>query len=372
MGAQITELRLETLHFDYQNPRLAEYNITNKTPEKEVINMLWDLMAVEEIVLSILAHGFFENEAMLAVEEDGKYIIVEGNRRLAAVKAIVNPELITNKGMVKYSNRITSQLKEDLEGKLPVMILNNRAEAWRFIGFKHVNGAAKWGGYAKAHYIASVRNNQNISLDEIAEQIGDTNKTVQKLYQGLMFIEQAERETDFKRSDIQQSQLPFSHLYTAIQYNGYREFLGIDGTEISEHPVKEDKLPQLEELMIWLFGSKSKNQKPVIKTQNPDLRNLNTVLRNREATQALRTSNDLTIAYELTFDESDVLYDSMVKAKVSLQKAASKVSSYKGEEDTLKLSGSIANIAESLYDSLERIKEEKEKKSDGKKKRLSE
>ena len=62
--ANIERFKAEQLHFDYKNPRLVEFQITVKTKEEDIINILWTEMAVNEIVMSILAHGFFENEAM--------------------------------------------------------------------------------------------------------------------------------------------------------------------------------------------------------------------------------------------------------------------------------------------------------------------
>ena len=42
--------------------------------------------------------------------------------------------------------------------ELPV-IITTRKDSWRYLGFKHVNGPATWGSYAKAQYIAYVYNN---------------------------------------------------------------------------------------------------------------------------------------------------------------------------------------------------------------------
>src|SRR5207237_5505453 len=102
----------------------------------------------------------------------------------------------------------SEEIKEKLK-TIPVIFVDSRKQAWKFIGFKHINGPAKWGSYAKAQYISQIRNEFNISLQEIALQIGDTNKTVQKLYQGLQVIEQAESIDRFNRSDIQASRLYF-------------------------------------------------------------------------------------------------------------------------------------------------------------------
>lgn len=350
--AAITYLKAEDLKFDWQNPRLVQYSIKQNTKEDIILNILWDEMAVNEIVMSILAHGFFENEAMYAVEENGELVVVEGNRRLAAVKAILNPSLIKTSGMNKYASQITSELKEQLSSRLPVIKLNNREEAWRYIGFKHVNGAAKWDSYAKAQYIASVHHDFGISLEDIAAQIGDENRTVIKLYQGLMLLKQADTQTDFKIDDIYGNKLYFSHLYTAMAYEGYQKYIGIDLTQKETNLVPQNKLKQLNEVMLWIYGSKSRDVNPIVKTQNPDVKYLNEVLKKPEAIEALKASGNLAIALDISYDGGEVLAKSLVEAKVALEKASSKLSYYNGDQDILKQSMDIADSADIIFKAL--------------------
>lgn len=110
----------DALNFDIKNPRLVEFFDTLK--EEDIINVLWSNMAVNELVLSILANGFFTNEAMYAVREGDKLVVVEGNRRLAAVKSILNPALIHNGGMNKFIPQIT----EKNRGTAQLLIACNR------------------------------------------------------------------------------------------------------------------------------------------------------------------------------------------------------------------------------------------------------
>ena len=186
------KIRTDLLLFDHLNPRLVEFAIDTNTSEDFILNILWNNMAVDEIVQSIISNGFFQNEALLIVEEEGKnivvgshgtalstiIIVVEGNRRLAAAKAILNPEKV--KGMAKYADQISEEIKAQVF-ELPVIKRDTRKASWGYIGFKHVNGPAKWGSYAKAQYIATVHDEFGISLPEISKQIGDNNQTVLKL-----------------------------------------------------------------------------------------------------------------------------------------------------------------------------------------------
>ena len=113
------QIATESLYFDVENPRLVEFTQEEKSTDEKILNLLWSQMAVDEIVQSILSNGFFQNEALLAVEENGKLVVVEGNRRLAAVKAILHPELV--KGMSRYSGKITKDIQNSLQS-LPVNI----------------------------------------------------------------------------------------------------------------------------------------------------------------------------------------------------------------------------------------------------------
>lgn len=366
--AEIVKISINSLHFDKENPRLVNYPEIKSKKEEYILNILWTQMAVSEIVMSILANGFFETEAVYAVKEKKEYTVVEGNRRLAAVKAILNPKAIENHGMEKYEGKITSKLEASLQ-TLPVIVLNSREEAWRYIGFKHVNGAAKWDSYAKAKYIASVHNDFHVPLENIAEQIGDENKLVLKFYQSLMILEQGDRDTDFKIDDTYSGRIYFSHLYTALAYPNYREYIGLDLNNQEQSPIAKDKLKNLEDILIWLFGSKKNDKEPVIHSQNPDLKVLAQVLTSKEAVMALKTSGRLEEAFDISRDGAEILFENLTKAKMALTQATGKVSFYKGEQDTLKLSGTIANMADNLYEMMDKIHREA---NGSKKQRISE
>ena len=343
---QPVKVQTSLLFFDTENPRLVEFTSEEKSSEEKILNILWSQMAVDEIVQSILSNGFFQNEALLVVVEDGKDIVIEGNRRLAAVKAILNPGNV--KGMARYIPKITQDLIDGLQ-ELPVIILNNRQESWTYIGFKHVNGPSKWGSYAKAQYIATVHNKFGISLDEISLQIGDNNKTVLKLYQGLMVIVQAEEQTEFRRDDIMAKRLYFSHLYTGLQSPGFKKYLGLSETPLeTTHPVPQDKIDHLAFVMLWLYGSRRKGIPSLIESQNPDLGHLTDVLKNDLATMTLESKGDLAYAYDVAIGTTNLFRNSLLDAKSELQKAISNINGYRGEESLLTAINEIRSLAESL------------------------
>ncbi len=357
----VVPTKVSDLHFDYENPRLAEYGINKSQTEDEILKILWEAMDVRELVQSIAASGFFPHEALIVAKDGDRNIVIEGNRRLAAVKVLLGGD--KNKELGWAVPTLSKEARADLEN-LPT-IFSTREEAWRFLGFKHVNGPAKWSSYAKAAYIATVHKIFGIPLADIANQIGDRHNTVQRLYRGLMVLEQAEREGVYNRENVSSSRLAFSHLYTGLDYDGISSFLNVAPKEReTESPVPKEKLKELGELCVWLYGDRSQNRRPVVQTQNPHLRMLNAVVANREAVAALRAGEDLSKSYEISRPATSVFEEALLAAKRELTTARAALSSgYDNSHELLKIAGSIANMAEDLYDEMERKAKPNQKKT---------
>ena len=361
---EIKMMKVSDLVFDLKNPRLVEFDLSANATEEDVIQILWEAMDVREVMLSIAASGFFRHEPLIVAEEHGKNVVIEGNRRLAAVRILLKPALA--EPLKADIPVITAEAKAAL-AELPT-VLGTRYDAWRYLGFKHVNGPAKWSSYAKSQYIGDVHRNFNIRLEDIARQIGDTHRTVQRLFRGLMVIEQAERLQVFSREDRWQNHFSFSHLYTGIGYPGISDFIGLrPETDEDQDPAPIEKKQELRELCLWLYGSKREETPPVIQKQNPHLRQLDAVVSNREALAALRDGYSLEIAFEASRPSSNVFEESLLAAKRNLEKARALLSTgFDGSEELLRAAGTVANLADDLYDEMER------KRNPGRKKRIAE
>lgn len=348
----VEKVSVSELIFDFANPRLPEFELTSDSTESAVIKVLWDAMDVRELVLSIAASGFFSHEPLIVAKEDRTNVVIEGNRRLAAVRVLIDPDSF---GFATDVPEITEGAKKDLH-QLPVLF-STREDSWRHLGFKHVNGPAKWSSYAKARYIADVHRDFGVPLETVAQQIGDTHRTVQRLFRGLMVIEQAERMKVFSRGDRWRNHFSFSHLYTGLNYPGICAFIGLrsDSRDDDTEPVPPERRKELGDLFLWMYGSKKQEIPPVIETQNPHLRQLDSVLTSREAIAALRGGDDLSASFELSRPSSTVFEESLLASKRSLQKAHSMLSTgYDGSEDLLRIASTVADLADDLYDEMSR------------------
>ncbi|TAF77594.1 MAG: hypothetical protein EAZ53_02410 [Bacteroidetes bacterium] len=93
MTNKFIKVLVSDLNLDPENPRLPER--LKYAPEKEVLNWMLSDATLVDLMASIAENGFFSGEPILIVEENGKHVVVEGNRRLASIKLLANPELAT-------------------------------------------------------------------------------------------------------------------------------------------------------------------------------------------------------------------------------------------------------------------------------------
>ena len=90
-----------------------------------------------------------------------------------------------------------------------------------------------------------------------------------------MFILDQAREAKFTtlKDRYPGKRFAFSHLYTALTRPGYREFLGLDDewrvNDPKPNPVPKKNLENLQKCLVWLYGSKPDDIKPVIRPKIP-------------------------------------------------------------------------------------------------------
>jgi len=339
----------DKLFLDHKNPRLAGQD--GATDQTSLMKKLWTEGALDEIALSISKNGFFPEEQLFVVVEDGKHIVVEGNRRLATVK-ILRDDALRNK-LRATDLPILTEAKKNALSELPISIYPDRKSLWAYVGFRHVNGPMTWDSWAKAQYIAQVHNDFHIPLEEIAESIGDKNSTVARLYRGLMVLNQATEKAGFKVEDRTKSHLSFSHLYTGLDYAGFQKHLGISETS---HQVDKKHLTNLKELMVWLYGDKTEDTLPIIRSQNPDLKRLDDVLKEKRALDALRSGLGLDVSHQISLGDEVRFREALARIKYDLQQAKGLLlQGYSGESDLLETAKIIENLAESLVQEMSKM-----------------
>jgi hypothetical protein len=370
-------IETDQLLLDPENPRLE--SVKSGPTQEELIRAMWKEMAVSEVALSIAENGFFREEPLFAIPapkgfaakektcagdlQKPRYIIVEGNRRLTAVKLLRDEEL---RQRIKATDLpIVSATRRESLKTLPVSIYKDKESLWEYFGFRHVNGPKEWDSLSKAAYIANVVRNFGQPLEVIARKIGDQHSTVERIYRGYVLLEQAEEQTDFHREDRNRNRFYFSHLYTAASYQEMLDFLGTDAKKaLKPNPIAKKNLSHLEELMTWLFGSKERGIEPVVQTQAPDLSHLRAVVGSPLALNALRSGIRLERAFAISLGDERRFEDSLAAAKDSLQEAKGTVTTgYRGSKELLDQMEAINLLAESIHSEMRAVRDKSTKRS---------
>ena len=348
-GSTPEDVPIEDLHLDTQNPRIQQ--IAEQLDESSILKILWSEFSVEELALSIAQNGYFPHEPLFAAEECEKLVVVEGNRRLAAVHILLDRDL--RKELRADSLPTISQERADKLTHLPV-IRCKRDEIWQYIGFKHVNGPQPWTSFAKAEYVAWVRNEIGTDLTQIAKTIGDTHRTVTRLYRAYTALKQAENNGVYNREQRMRKHFAFSHLYTGLDYQGIREFTQVAELDVATNePIPEEKLPEFGELCVWMWGDKARKKPALIRSQNPDLRRLDEALQSTEGVAALRADYDLKRSVDVARGDTALFREALLNAKQALQEARAKVvTGFDGEPDLLHDITEIAALADALYEDM--------------------
>lgn len=180
----------EYLDFDPSNPRLIEDGIKNPT-DPDIIISLSDSADLAEVVESVALNGYIDIEPLIGMKVDGRWRVLEGNRRLAAIRILQEPSLAKGTGITppKISAENLKTLKE-----VTVYAVANPDQAREYIGFKHINGPHKWEALAKARFAADWYKKEKgagLTIDKIARRLGDGHDTVVRLVNGMFVLDQA-------------------------------------------------------------------------------------------------------------------------------------------------------------------------------------
>jgi hypothetical protein len=339
---QIIPVDVDRLRFDVRNPRYAHESKFGESSDAAIVRYLYDNDDLSELLQSIANNGFIDMEPMIVTESTStvdEYIVLEGNRRLAAIFLLRSPSLCRDTRI--DCPAIIPDLRSTLES-VRAVVVPDRASARSFVGFKHINGPHRWDALAKAQFATQWLEDAGSTgntLQSIAQSLGDSHSTVQRLVQGYYVLAQAEAKGVYNRDERSLGRkFAFSHLYTALTRPGFRAYLGLPedwrGFDPLREPVPEDKFPQLGNVMRWLYGEKNGPQ-PIIKSQNPDIKNLNSVLEKPEARYVLEATGDLDEALKQVEPPERLFQTALVEAKLNAELASSHVSAYNGEDATL-------------------------------------
>jgi len=319
--------------------------ITADDRDAAMIRTLDEEADIGELITSIIKNMYIHVEPLIVIKDGEKFRVLEGNRRLAAMRLLMDPELAKECGIKIPGDGVAKKILNSFKF-VSVYEVKDVADAHALIGFKHIKGPYKWGSFAKAKYVTQQYKDTKQPIEEIAATIGDENDTVRKMIGGMLVLEQAQSMGLFDVADrAKVGPIGFSHLYTALEKPDYRTFLGLKrnwNAKPSKKPISDDKRDELKEVLLYLYGSKSDGTPSLIKSQNPDLTNLGKTIASSEGLADLRAGLTLEIAYNNVRDDDEVFNEAIRKALAQVNYAMSCATRYDGKD------GAAVAVAEKI------------------------
>lgn len=222
------EYTLSSLHLDVNNPRI-KYRGENLN-QTQIMKFLIQNERVYELAKKISEEGYFVGEEPIICIEGNKKVVLEGNRRTAALKLLQDPKkyLSTAKANTLLQNILKNNFPVDK--KLRCYIAPNRLLANPIIYERH-NGATlqRWKTGNQYAFVAEMYYEGGLSIDDICDVLNESRARILKPLKAYnLFFEGKEILEKEEGLNIDIANFDFTNLERFYTYEDARIFLGID------------------------------------------------------------------------------------------------------------------------------------------------
>jgi hypothetical protein len=157
-------IKIERILLDVENPRFASYfeRLGKSQPSQDdIMFYLLQNASIGALAENIrLAGGLHPAESIVCIKQGDRYVVLEGNRRVATCKALHKiyydkcNDWIPDDVFPVISLLDTDSDKELVEGisTLDAVIYETREQAQPYISDKHIDGVKKWESIEKSSY----------------------------------------------------------------------------------------------------------------------------------------------------------------------------------------------------------------------------
>ncbi len=349
---------LEKLKFDSMNPRLPVrlYGITD---ESKVIDYMVKYGNIVELMLSIAETGYSDAEPLLVVSDvDGNYVVVEGNRRLAALKLLNNPEL--TKVRIQSIKEVVLNANHKPK-EISCILYSRREDVLDYLGYRHITGVKDWGALEKARYLDQLYRIHIVDTEpdkiysKLAKMIGSRADYVSKLHTALKLYEKA-NDNAYYGADIKEEDISFSWLTTALGYSGIMNFIGLSSMPLTTtlEGLNEENYKKI---FTWMFFP----GKTVIK-ESRQISELAKITESVVALERLENGSSIDEALLYTSAPSEAFIEMLKKAKQQLKQAKEAIEQL--SEEPIEAKGLLEDIDKLLRTISGALKENFSKEED--------
>ena len=385
----LLDINVNRINLDPQNPRLVPYLKEDEEPDQfRLIQILYDHFDSQVVGLSLVQNGYFDEEPIIVVpdklpdgfnydkftgpdelaaeyqvlidETDITFTVVEGNRRVSAIK------LITDKGILENTDLQepfpTSDDKATISdiSNIPCIIYRRREDVFTYLGIRHIAGNLRWEAFAQASYTANMIEyyihseglDAKEAITKVQKVVAHRSDKLIKQYVAYKLYEQAVDDLEFDTRPLINR---FSLLTLAYNTSSIREYIGVPKykqIDFASDLVASENLEKFRNLLVWIYGDKEQKKNPVITDSRVITKELSHIVKSEEAIEYLLKTEDVEGAYDRTSGEEEYLIKKVESAYRSIQTSLKFAYKYKHNEklkkDVRELQEIITALAENL------------------------
>lgn len=222
------EYKVSSLQLDVNNPRIR---YTQETMNQgQIMKLLIEKENIYDLAKKISEEGYYVGEEPIICIENDKKIVLEGNRRIASLKLLLDPK--------KYltairANTLTQNI---LKNKIPIdnykircYIAPNRLLANPIIYDRHKGEAVKrWETGNQYSFVVEMYSKDGLSVDNICHVLNEKRGNILKIIKIYNLFMEGKEILSEKGIYINTDNFNISNLQRLFNIEGTLTFLGID------------------------------------------------------------------------------------------------------------------------------------------------
>jgi hypothetical protein len=242
-------LSLTSIFLDPNNPRFAgpdsqrvqDADVDNGTVQENARLLLIRDYGVEKLRMNMEVNGYLPMDRVVVRKfMEGKYVVLEGNRRICAAK------LIAPIGMDG------SQVPEEVLASvhdIPCLeyVGSETDAAWIFQGLRHITGISEWSAYNKAKLLVEQMEKEDLTMTAAGKRFGLSAFGAGQWVRGYYAFKQAREDSDYIREVDERSYPYFQELFSRSSA-AVREWL-----EWNSEESKFKNVLNFNEFVGWLY-----------------------------------------------------------------------------------------------------------------------
>lgn len=227
-------LSVANLRLDKYNPRIPSYIITRTT--KDILSYLFENEKIYNLANKIVEKGFISHDPIYVVKEGDAYVVVEGNRRVSALKCLLDPSQAPSPQKIRRMELLKNKMGADSIEKIEVFVAPSRRAVENVLFELHAEGKLQWSRQQKNKFIASVGIEGGESVEDIADRFNVKASEIQDSVQEYL-LERYFTEIDLP-TDIEDKALKAKfNISTISRLVNSKKFRTITGFVIKENKL---------------------------------------------------------------------------------------------------------------------------------------